>query len=257
MARPSSRRRLSSANTRCTSAAVSAEVASSRIRIFGSRAERLGDLHHLAARQRQAAHRRQRMDVFGAGARQRRLGDAALRALVDQAEAARRVGDADVVGHAQVRHQRQLLEDAGDAGVDGILRMREAPLVALQHDAALVGLHDAGHDLDQRRLAGAVLAEQRMDAAAGAGKARALERAHAAIALGDVDQFKNGLHDRPGRTKKRPRRSDAAAAGTSTEIQTHADQLFFSSLLMISWSFRFTPQAGNELVVKKLSVRLG
>ena len=38
---PSPRNRLSSVNTRSTSAAVSAEVASSRIRIFGSRASAL------------------------------------------------------------------------------------------------------------------------------------------------------------------------------------------------------------------------
>ena len=41
---------------------------------------------------------------------------------------------------------------------------READLAAVQHHAAFVGRHDAGHDLDQRRLAGAVFAENGMDA---------------------------------------------------------------------------------------------
>ena len=36
---------------------------------------------------------------------------------------------------------------------------------AVQQHAALVGRDHAGHDLDQRRLAGAVLAEHRVDAA--------------------------------------------------------------------------------------------
>ena len=46
--------------------------------------QRLGDLDHLPARQRQVLDQRQRMDVVGAGARQRLLGDAALRPAVDQ-----------------------------------------------------------------------------------------------------------------------------------------------------------------------------
>ena len=112
----------------------------------------------------------------------------------------------------------------------GCAKRRSLPL---QHDAALVGLHHAGHDLDQRRLAGAVLAEQRVDAPRGAGEARALERAHAAIALGDVDQ----PQDRIQRCRDR--------------------QLFFSSFAMMSVAFRFTPQGGKSLVVKKLSVSLG
>ena len=49
--------------------------------------QRLGDLHHLLARERQLLHRRERMDVLRAGARQRRLGEASLRAPVDQPEA--------------------------------------------------------------------------------------------------------------------------------------------------------------------------
>ena len=78
--------------------------------------QRLGDLDHLPARQRQILDRRQRMDVRRAGARERLLGDAPLRAPVDQAEAQRRIADRDVVGDREVGDQRQFLEDADDAG---------------------------------------------------------------------------------------------------------------------------------------------
>ena len=47
----------------------------------------LGDFHHLPARQRQVAHPQQRIDVLATDLGQQRLGAAALRARVDQAEA--------------------------------------------------------------------------------------------------------------------------------------------------------------------------
>ena len=70
----------------------------------------------------------QRMDVLGAGARQRLLGDPPLRAAVDQAEAGAADWRCDVVGDRQVRDQRQFLEDAGDAGAAGRGRRGEGDL---------------------------------------------------------------------------------------------------------------------------------
>ena len=61
--------------------------------------------------------------------------------------------------------EQQLLIDRRDAGALGVLGRAEARRAAVDQDLAAVGLIDAGHDLDQRRLAGAVLAEQRMDLA--------------------------------------------------------------------------------------------
>ena len=61
-------------------------------------------------------------------------------------------------------------------------------------DLAGVRLLDAGHDLDQRRLAGAVLAEQRVDLAAGTASSETSSSAWvAAEALGDAAH----LQDRP------------------------------------------------------------
>ena len=66
--------------------------------------------------QRQVLDQRVGVDVVAADARQRVLGDAALRPAVDHAEARGRVGDDDVVGHRQIGDQREFLEDADDAG---------------------------------------------------------------------------------------------------------------------------------------------
>ena len=172
--------------------------------------ERLGDLDHLAPRQRQVLHERERMDVVGAGARQRLLGHSPLRAPVDQPEAARRIADRDVVGDRQVRDQRQLLEDAGDAGGIGGRRRGERDRRAIEQHPAFVGRDDARHDLDQRRLAGAVLAEHRVDAAGFDRQVGALQRAHAAVAL------RHALHAEQAhrmRHRPRPRRTGVVRDG--------------------------------------------
>ena len=59
---------------------------------------------------------------------------------------------------------------------------------AVDLDMALRGLEDAGQDVQQRRLAGAVLAEQPMNRAPLHRHVDAVERAHRAEALADVDQ---------------------------------------------------------------------
>src|SRR5882724_2174529 len=111
---------------------------------------------------------------------------AALGGAIDQAEAARRVGDGDIVGHRQVGQQRQFLEDADDALARRLGRRCEAHRALLEEHFAGARLDDAGNDLDQRRLAGAVLAEHGMDAAGSAGEFDVVERGDAAIALADA-----------------------------------------------------------------------
>ena len=84
--------------------------------------QRLGDFDKLPPRKRQILDQRTRVDVAGAGARQRLLGDAPLRPAVDQAEATRWGGDRDIVRDAQIGDQRKLLKDAGDACGGGLCR---------------------------------------------------------------------------------------------------------------------------------------
>ena len=60
-----------------------------------------------------------------------------------------------------------------------------------KEDLAAIRLVDARHDLDQRRLAGAVLAEQRVDLAGMERKRDVIQRLGGAEALVDPAQLKN------------------------------------------------------------------
>jgi hypothetical protein len=73
--------------------------------------------------------------------------------------------DADVVAHRLAREQRQVLEGAGDADLgDAVCRPIEQR-AALEPDVAAVRRIEAGEAVEQRRLAGAVWANEAKDAA--------------------------------------------------------------------------------------------
>ena len=69
----------------------------------------------------------------------------------------------------------------------------------VDRDLALVGLDDPGQDLDERRLAGAVLADERVNGAGPDREAHLGDRLDAAVAPRDAAQ----LHERSGRWKRR------------------------------------------------------
>ena len=78
----------------------------------------------------------------------------------------RRVGQQHVVEHGQIADQRHLLEGGLDAERVRVARAgRAAPRSPKTLNVAGVRRDQAGEQLDHRRLAGAVLAEQRVDAA--------------------------------------------------------------------------------------------
>ena len=93
------------------------------------------------------------MNVGRAGALERFLSEASLRAPVDQPEAARRIGDCDVIGDRKVGNERKLLEDADNAGAIGGGRRIEGDFGSVEENAAGIGRDYAGQDLDQRRFA--------------------------------------------------------------------------------------------------------
>jgi hypothetical protein len=72
----------------------------------------------------------------------------------------------DVLGHGHHRDEHEVLVHHADARVDRILRGREGDGLAVQPELALVGLVQPVQDVHQRRLAGAVLTEQRVNLAA-------------------------------------------------------------------------------------------
>src|SRR5262249_29422155 len=92
----------------------------------------------------------------------------------------------DVVEDRQVRRQRELLLDEADAVPDGVTRRPVADRLAVDEDLAGVGRDGAGDDLAQRRLARAVLADERVDLAGGELEADVGERDRRPVALVDA-----------------------------------------------------------------------
>ena len=123
----------------------------------------LGDLEDLLVGDRQAQRGTARVDV-DAEPGEERLGLGVHGAAVDAVCPAERLAaHEDVLGDREVREQRGLLVDHGDAGVLGLGGAVEVDLLVTEQELAGVAAVDAGDDLDQRRLAGAVLPDQRVD----------------------------------------------------------------------------------------------
>ena len=77
-----------------------------------------------------------------------------------------------VVGDGEARDQGEILVDGVDAERPRVVDRAQLHLLAVDEDLAAVGLLEAGEDLDQRRLAGAVVADQPEHLALGPGAAR-------------------------------------------------------------------------------------
>ena len=125
--------------------------------------ERLGDLDHLPPAERQVADRH-RQRLVEADQLAHRVGAGGEGAVVDEAEAAGIGAEADVLGDRQLAGQAQFLLDDGDPGAArlGRRQLRYGPAVDL--DGSPVGGERPRQEIDERRLAGPVLAEERVDA---------------------------------------------------------------------------------------------
>ena len=75
----------------------------------------------------------------------------------------RRQAERHVLGHGEVLEQREMLEHHADAERARLGRPGQHDLLPHPAQFAVARLDEAVHDLDQRRFAGAVLAEQRVD----------------------------------------------------------------------------------------------
>ena len=99
----------------------------------------------------------------------------------------------DVLGDGERLEQREVLEHHADAETAGGGRAGDGDRLALPADLALGRLQRAVDDLDQRRLAGAVLAEQRVDFAGHDGEVDAVVGPQRAEVLGDADRLERRL----------------------------------------------------------------
>ena len=77
------------------------------------------------------------------------------------------IGQSHVLADRQVGNERRILVDRDDAGSTRFGGGTKRPYGAVDRYGSAIRRKDAGEDLHQRALAGAVCAHQRMDLAAG------------------------------------------------------------------------------------------
>ena len=156
--------------------------------------QRLGDLDNLRLRRRQRSDLPRRIDLDA------ELGDQSPRFVAHQphVDLAEPFGwlaaGKDVLGDRQLRHQRAFLVHDADAEIAGGLLVELAEFDAVEQDAALAARVDAGDDLAECRLAGAVLAEQRADLAAVDAHRDVVERPHAGEELRQISYLEPRRH---------------------------------------------------------------
>src|SRR4051794_30594020 len=144
--------------------------------------------------------RRRRVLKADAEALERLVGAAVHLGVVEEAELAEQPPARDLAAEEQVRGrvelggEREVLVDGLDPERARLDRRADRHLAALEEDLARVRRLDAGERLDERRLAGAVVADERHDLGRVDGEARAAQRADASEALDEAA----GLEQRLG-----------------------------------------------------------
>lgn len=92
----------------------------------------------------------------------------------------------DVLGHRKVRHEVALLVDDGDARSDRIPGRAENEVSIFEFERPAVGSMNPGDDLDQGRLACAILSHQRVNLATHQREGGVIESTNAWKRLGDA-----------------------------------------------------------------------
>ena len=158
-------------------------------------ADAAGDLDLLAARQVQVRDDRPRIDVGQAKPGQIRPGPLLAAPPRGQADAVERLlHQQEVLCHRQVPDQRDFLEGGADAHRMGGARSCDPDGGAEQPDAATVRLRQPAQDPDKRRLAGPVLAQQRMHRADRHIERHAVERDGRAVSLRQIGHLERARH---------------------------------------------------------------
>ena len=105
----------------------------------------------------------------------------------------RLAAEKDVLADRQIVGEREVLVDRLDAVVARLLGRGEVDRLAAEQDVAFVVAEHAGNRLDDRRLAGAVVAGERDDLAGMDVERHAIQRLHGAEGLRDVADREDGL----------------------------------------------------------------
>ena len=156
--------------------------------------ERAGDRDDLLGRRPELPHLGADRDRLVPEPAQERRRLAVHLVEVEQRPAPRLVREKDALGDAQVRDQVELLVDRRDASLQRSRRVARRKRLTQEQDLAAGRLDDAGHALDQRRLAGAVRAEQAVHLGLEHVQVDPLERLHSGELLDEVANLENLRH---------------------------------------------------------------
>ena len=141
-------------------------------------------------------------------------GVAAQRA--EEAEAAaclRDDGDGDRLGHGQCREDVDELERARHAALGELDRADAGDVLALEADDALVRLQEARENVDERRLAGAVRADDGDGLAVGDRERHAVEGDEVAVGLRHADGLDQRAHRCTLGASRRPAKREEPSFG--------------------------------------------
>ena len=154
--------------------------------------ERLEDLDPLLPADRQRADLGVRVDLEAEPLAE--LDDPAvgLVAVEEDRVGHRLVAEEDVLGDGQDRDEHEVLVDHADAAGDRVGGPAIVDRLAVEQDLALVGRGQPVEDVHQGRLAGAVLAEERVDLARPHVEVDRVVGDDARVALGDAAHLERG-----------------------------------------------------------------
>ncbi len=155
---------------------------------LGAAIERLQDLDPLLQPDRQVVDQRVGIDRQPVGLREIGQRPARRREAVAQ-QRALLGAEHDVLQHAEIVDQHEVLVHHADPGLDRILGGADSAVLAVDADLARIGVVVAVEDAHQRRLAGAVLADDAVDRALRDRDRDVAIGVHRAEALVDADQL--------------------------------------------------------------------
>ncbi len=159
--------------------------------------QHLQDLDALLFGDRQALGALPRIDVeaelvgLGADLRLERAEPLAMAAFTR----CERMPEQDVLGHGERLHQLEVLVHHADVVPRRIARAIEPHRVVVDQHVARLRRIEPGRDVHQRRLAGAVLAEQRVHLAPARIEVRVDQRLEAVEGLADAGELQRGRHE--------------------------------------------------------------
>jgi len=156
-------------------------------------AEDLGDLDELLGGERQRRDLGARVQPVQPDPLEHRLRLTVQLARAGDPAPRRQLAHQQVLLHRQVGQEAELLVDDADAGVAGLGRARRGEIPPFDDVLALVPFDRAGQDLDQRALAGAVLAGEAHDLAGAQLERDAVKRLDRPVGLRGAPQRHDGL----------------------------------------------------------------